>query len=256
MRRPDLNAATQPPVLDIDAGARPEAVVLVLHGGREHSYQPVRARQLAVLRMAPFARRIRQHGQGRVVVARLRYRVRGWNAEPVQEAAELPGEPGRDGTEPGPVQDAHWALRRIGARFPDLPIAVIGHSMGGRTALRIGGADRVQAVAGLAPWLSRTEPSAQLAGRRVLLMHGTADRMTDPSLTTDFAERLQSAGVATSLIRVSGETHPMLKRPRLWHELASQFALASVLAGYQPSGWAGAPNDWREVVQATARITY
>jgi len=33
-------------------------IALVLHGGRETSTDPVRAHQLAVLRMVPFARRL------------------------------------------------------------------------------------------------------------------------------------------------------------------------------------------------------
>ena len=228
------------PQLSVRAGQATEAVVLLLHGGREASTAPTRANQLAVIRMLPFAARVAQRGGDRIAVARLRYRVRGWNAA--------------SGRTPDPVQDADWALDELERRFPGRPIGLIGHSMGGRTALRVAG--RSEVVAALAPWLDLSDPVEQLRGRRVLLMHGTADRMTSPRQTTGFADRLQRAGESPNVVMVSGEKHAMLRQPRLWHELAAQFVLAGLLPDYEPSDWAGAPNDWKQVVQATARITY
>ncbi|HJQ01444.1 MAG TPA: alpha/beta fold hydrolase [Jatrophihabitans sp.] len=235
---------TEPlPSLDIRAGQRPpEAVVLVLHGGRESSPEPVTARQLAVLRMVPFASVIARRAAGRVAVARLRYRLRGWNA--------------RAGRPPAPVADADWALHRLTQRFGPLPVGLVGHSMGGRTALRIGGTEQVRAVVGLAPWLPPGEPVEQLRQRQVLLVHGTDDRLTDPRLTAAFADRLQAAGGTVSLVRVSGGRHAMLRRPQLWHELAAQFVLNAVLPNYRPSGWPHAPNFLHQVGGASARITY
>jgi len=231
------------PALHLHVGRRaPEAIVLVLHGGREASLDPVTAHQLAVLRLIPFARLIRRRGHDRVAVARLRYQLRGWNARP--------------GRQPAPVADARWALRRLTERFGPLPVGLVGHSMGGRTALRIGGEPQVRGVVGLAPWLPPGEPIEQLIQRQVLLVHGTADRMTDPMLTSAFAERLAGAGGEVSLVRVQDGRHAMLRRPRLWHELAAQFVLNAVLPDYRPSGWPGAPNFLQQVTGASARITY
>lgn len=231
------------PILALSVGRHaPEAIVLVLHGGREASLDPVTARQLAVLRLVPFARLIQRRGRGRVAVARLRYRLRGWNARP--------GQP------PAPVTDARWALSQLTERFGELPIGLVGHSMGGRTALRIGGEPGVRGVVGLAPWLPPGEPIEQLVPRRVLLVHGTADRMTDPMLTAAFADRLQRAGGAVNLVRIADGRHAMLRRPRLWHELATQFVLDTVLSDYRPSGWPDAPNFLQRVGGGSARITY
>lgn len=216
--------------------------MLILHGGRESSLDPVTARQLAVLRLVPFAGLIAHRGAGRVAVARLRYRFRGWNA--------------RSGRPPAPVADARWALHQLAERFGPLPVGLVGHSMGGRTALRIGGAEQVRAVVGLAPWLPPGEPVEQLLERAVLLVHGTADRMTDPRLTAAFADRLQAVGGTVSLVRIEGGRHAMLRRPQLWHELAAQFVLNAVLPGYLPSGWPDAPNFLQQVGGASARITY
>jgi dienelactone hydrolase len=234
---------TLTPHLSLEArptASPPQAIVLVLHGGRDVSAAATQARQLSVLRMVPFARRIAERGQGRVVVARLRFAVRGWN--------------GRTG-EPAPVLDTRWALAQLRDQYGSLPIGLVGHSMGGRTALRCGGEAGVAGVVGLAPWLPPGEPSTQLAGRRVLLVHGAADRMTSPDATAAFANRLEREGVATSLVTINGEKHAMLHQPRLWHELAAQFVLSTVLPDYEPSGWPQAPNFLHEVIAGQSRVT-
>src|ERR1700759_4470304 len=91
--------------------ASADAVVLVLHGGRDHSGDPVRPNQLAVLRMLPFGHAIVRAGGGRLAVHRLLYAVRGWN------------EPTRS-----PMRDARWALRQLTDRYPGRPIGLVGHS--------------------------------------------------------------------------------------------------------------------------------
>ena len=232
---------TPEPNLTVETGRRQaEAVVLVLHGGRELSTDPVRARQLAVLRMVPFARRIARRGGGRVAVARLRYAARGWNATLGS---------------PAPVSDAEWALRQLTQRFAGLPIGLLGHSMGGRTALRVGGHPQVRGIAALAPWLPPREPVAQLAGRRVLLMHGTADRMTAPAGTDAFAGRLEAAGATVSLVSVYGDGHAMLRRAQLWHELAAQFVLSTVLPGFEPAAWRGGSGLLDQVLHGRVRLS-
>lgn len=193
------------------------AVALVLHGGRAHGTSPVRARQLAVVRMLPFAAALERAGSADgLAVARLRYRVRGWN-----------------GAEQSPVADARWALDQLQQRFPDAPVAVVGHSMGGRTAVYVAGHDNVRAVVGLAPWIEPGDPYRQLAGRRVLFIHGTHDRMTSARASAEYA-RL-AAGVASSMsyVRIRNEGHPMLRRPGVWHELTAGF-VTGVLLGSEP----------------------
>lgn len=233
---------TPEPHLSVSTGRRrAEAVVLVLHGGRETSSAPVRARQVAVLRMLPFASRITRSGSGRVAVARLRNATRGWNAA--------------GGSGPAPVRDAVWALRQLTERFPGLPIGLVGHSMGGRTAMRVGGHPQVRGIVGLAPWLPAGEPVSQLAGRRVLLMHGDADRMTSATATAAFAGRLEAVGASVSLVGVSGDGHAMLRRAELWHELSTEFVLSTVLPDFEPSAGSGTPNLIHQVVQGAVRLT-
>ncbi|SHF51568.1 hypothetical protein SAMN05443575_0164 [Jatrophihabitans endophyticus] len=201
------------PALGYDARPREaRAVALVLHGGRSRSVAPVRARQLAVLRMRPFARSLAHAGRAHgLVVARLRFRVRGWN-----------------GTERSPVADAEWALDRLGETYPGLPVGIVGHSMGGRTAVYAGGHEGVRSVVGLAPWIEPGDPSRQLAGRGVLLVHGDADRMTSAPASLQYAQQLAGVAESVGYVSVQGDGHPMLRRPALWHELATGFTLAAL----------------------------
>ncbi len=185
--------------------------VIVAHGGRSLSTEPVSPVQPAVLRMVPLAGAIRfaLRGSG-VVVLRPLFRLRGWNGQLAS-----------------PVADLGRVIDEIGAQFGNIPVVLIGHSMGARAAFRVAGHPAVTAVAGLAPWLPASEPVAQLAGRRVLLAHGTDDRVTSPADTWAYAERARSV-TEVATIEVSGGEHTMLRRAPLWHHMAAEFSRLSL----------------------------
>ena len=191
------------------AQGRTRAVVLVLPGGRADSLEPTPRRHLAGARMLPFAAALHRRGAGHgVEVATLRYRVRGWN-----------------GALMSPVADAEQSLDDIRRRHGPVPVVLVGHSMGGRVAMRVGGDASVVAAVGLAPWLPDGEPVAQLAGRRVLLAHGNLDRVTSPRATRRFAEAAAAHGVAVDFVLVRGETHALLLRAPTWQRLVNGFVL-------------------------------
>jgi alpha-beta hydrolase superfamily lysophospholipase len=206
-----MSRETVQPADDMTAAAGVRGAVVVAHGGTEVSTAPVTPLDPAVLRMIPLALAIRHglRGSG-VVVSRPRYRVRGWNGELAS-----------------PVQDLRAVIDEIVARFGAIPVVLIGHSMGARAAFRVAGHPAVSAVAGLAPWLPPTEPVDQLAGRRVLLAHGTADRITSPEETWAYAVRAGSV-TRTAAIEVVGGEHTMLRRAPLWHRLAVEFSRLSL----------------------------
>jgi len=182
-------------------------VVVVAHGGQEVSAARTTAVQPAVLRMIPVAGAIGQALRGQqVVIRRPRFRVRGWN-----------------GAQASPVQDLTEVLDGIRSRFGPVPVVLVGHSMGARAAVHAAGHPSVSAVAGLAPWLPLGEPVDQLAGRRVLLAHGTADFITRPAETWAYAERARAL-TAVAEIEVRGGDHAMLRRVSLWHALAAAFS--------------------------------
>jgi pimeloyl-ACP methyl ester carboxylesterase len=201
-----------PRLVYIRAPAEPVGIVLLVHGGQERSHRRVHDHQPAALRMAPIAGRVSALSQDRLVVVRLLHAVRGWN-----------------GAEMSPVHDAEWALDDLRRRFdPDLPISLIGHSMGGRTVLRVAGAPGVRSVVGLAPWLPEGEPTAQLSGRRVLIVHGTSDHTTDMGLSARFAKSIRPIAAQSSFVPVGHAGHSMLRRRRVFDGLAAGFAVGTL----------------------------
>jgi alpha-beta hydrolase superfamily lysophospholipase len=194
------------------------AAVLVLHGGRVTSTEPVRARHLAVVRMRPFADALSRAGERHgLAVARLRYAVRGWNGELRS-----------------PVGDVTDALERIGESYGDVPVAVVGHSMGGRAALHVAGRPAVTTIVGLAPWIEREDDVAPVRGRHVLLAHGTRDRTTSARRSAGFVRAAQGVAASAAFVAVHRDAHALLRRAGLWHDLTTGYVLAR-LCGIAPS---------------------
>lgn len=205
----------------------PDGVVVVLHGGGgRRGATMVRPTQLSVLRMIPIAWRIARRGRGRLAVFRLLNSTRGWNAEHT------------------PVDDARWAVEQVVARFgADTPIALVGHSLGGRAALLTAVHAPVDAVVALNPYLHRQDRYADLSTTAVLVVHGTADRVASLATAEEVVTGLRRRSDVT-LVRVGGGKHAMLARHRVFDGLASDFVTSAllgraptgVLVGAQPSG--------------------
>lgn len=184
-------------------------VALVLHGGQAHSYETVSRTRLSPVRMIPFARTL--HGQGGphgLAVWTLRYRYRGWNGEDMS-----------------PVHDARWALENIAREHPGVPVYILGHSMGGLTALCVADDPQVHSVVALAPWLNAETPVERVAGRRILIVHGTADRWTSPANSLDYARRAGGVADAVDYVALTNAGHFMLRRLGLWNSLSTGFIL-------------------------------
>ncbi len=191
------------------AAGETRGVALVLHGGRSESYASVRARHLSPARMLPFARTLRAEGGPHgLAVWTLRNRYRGWN-----------------GKDMSPVQDARWALSHIAREHPGLPVYLLGHSMGGLTALCVADDPQVEAVVALAPWLNHKTPVEPLAGRRVLIVHGTDDRWTSPANSLAYARRADAIAGSMDYVSLKGAGHFMIRRIGLWNSLATGFLL-------------------------------
>ncbi|MDI9895342.1 alpha/beta fold hydrolase [Rhodococcus sp. IEGM 1381] len=187
----------------------PALVVLVLGGGKDVSRARSRSWHLAGLRMWPFTWTLRRAGRARgISVQQLQYRFRGWNA-PERTA----------------VEDARWALNRIRAEHPDVHVVVVGHSMGGRTAAALIDDPSIVGVVALAPWWPEgAEADAFGPGKKLLVMHGTADRWTDPRTSLRATERAVERGATARYLSVPGG-HFMLRNPRLWSQATRDFVL-------------------------------
>ncbi|HEY2192981.1 MAG TPA: alpha/beta fold hydrolase, partial [Actinomycetospora sp.] len=218
---PALRLPRLEPALPHGDGAA--GVALVLHGGRPDGHQAAGGFLLSHVRMVPFGQAVARAGASRgVETGLLRYRVRGWNEAP----------PGSDRA-PDPVRDARWALDDVRRRHGhDVRVVLVGHSMGARAALRVGGDPTVVGVAALAPWINRGEPTEHLAGQTLLIAHGDRERMTDPRSSLWFADRVSRISERVARFEVHGDGHAMLRRAGEWHRLVARFTLAAL--GLEP----------------------
>jgi alpha-beta hydrolase superfamily lysophospholipase len=199
-------------LIPVAVPAQPAGVVLVLHGGASRGRgADVRATQLSVLRMIPVAARVARRGHGRLAVFRLLNSRRGW--DPAHT----------------PVADAHWALDQIAERLAgSLPSCLIGHSLGGRAAILAATRREVSSVCALAPWVYPDDLPEGLRARRILIVHGTQDRVASPQRSAALARRLaEQAGVG--YVSVPGGRHAMLRHRERFEGLAAEFAACTLL---------------------------
>jgi predicted esterase len=190
-----------------DPDQRPHGVVLMLHGGGPDSVQPVDDRSASWRRsawmMGHIAGRVERAGMSLWL---LRYGVRGWN--------------GRLDS-PAPVEDARWALDEIRGEYAELPVVLLGHSMGARTAVWAADDPSVVGVVGLAPWLPPDDPVAPLAGKQLVAAHGRRDRITNARATERYVRRAAPVAQSARFVDMGGLGHYMLTGVRRWNATAA-----------------------------------
>lgn len=183
---------------------RPRLAVITLHGGRADGYQTSRPWHLAALRMRPVLRAAASAvSLEDAVLAQVRYRHRGWN-------------------QGDPLQDTYRALDELERLAGPVPALLIGHSMGGRAALRAASRPQVRGVVALAPWLPPGEPTGHLRGKRAVVLHGTRDRITSADASADYVRRARTQQTRAGIILVRRGDHAMLRRSPLWHRTVAE----------------------------------
>lgn len=191
---------------------QPSALVLVLHGGTNNpkeACKPYRKPWPGPWRQTERIRdglRHRFDVRG-IAVWTLRHRLAGWDRD----------------DDPTPVREARECLT-IGRRESgDVPVVLIGHSMGGRTATRVSDEPGVVGVVGLAPWLPENEPITPLAGKSLCVAHAKLDWECGWESMAAF---LREAEIVADVREESMglDTHQLL-RERRWHDFAAKHAL-------------------------------
>ena len=189
-------------------------LVVLAHGGMEHSRANPHLWGGAILRMWPFAAAARA-AVPQAAVGLLRYRYRGWNGAAADSAADLRAV----------LDDLPPVIRRV---------VLIGHSMGGRAVVAAGDHPRVAGVLALAPWLPEDEPLIALRAP-VTFAHGTLDTITDPRATTAYADRVRATGTPVTVYAVEADTHTMLHRPADWNTLVATFTANALGSSATPA---------------------
>ncbi|SFB00007.1 Serine aminopeptidase, S33 [Nocardioides alpinus] len=192
-----------------DAPGDARAMILVLHGGKPRSSQPIDGRSASWRRALWLQREItpRAHEAG-VGTWLLRYRERGWNGGADRSA------------------DARWALDEVRAAHGDVPVVLLGHSMGARVAVHVADDPSVHGVVGLAPWWSAEDPVHTLAGRTLVAAHGRRDRITSFRETTRYVARATAVAEGADLRDMGALGHYMLSGSARWHDVAIESSLA------------------------------
>ncbi|WP_232821933.1 hypothetical protein, partial [Desertihabitans aurantiacus] len=140
-------------------------------------------------------------GERGVAVVEVQNRVRGWNAP------ELPA-----------VADAREAAAEVRRRWPDVPLVLLGCSMGARVAARLAGETDVAGVVALTPWWP--EPQPGLAGTPTAVVCGTWDVLTPVRRTRRVVAELEASGTPVRTVELTGAGHLMLVRRRAWFRAA------------------------------------
>ncbi|MGW7268370.1 prolyl oligopeptidase family serine peptidase [Streptomyces sp. NPDC054842] len=194
-------------------------VVLLLPGGDETSDRRP-SPLVAAASVRALGRRLTQAGRTEGLAAHVvHYRYRGWN-----------------GAEAHLARDAAWAADEVVRRYGDVPVCLAGVDMGARAALRAAGHTAVNSVLALAPWLPEEdvaappEPVKHLAGRRVLIVHGTNDQRTDPELSFRLAARAKKANRDICRFEVHSDGHHLHQHRAEVHALAEDFVMGALFA--------------------------
>ena len=181
-------------------------LVLMLHGGAEVAPEEIDDRSMAYRRTRwmrrSIAGRLARAGVG---VAQLRFTIRGWVGP---------------SDVPPPVADARAALARLRGEHPGLPVVLLGHSMGARTAVWVADDPAVVGVVGLAPWLPPNDLVGQLAGKHLVAAHGRRDRITNARATAAYVRRARDVAASSRFVDMGPLGHYLITGVRRWNATA------------------------------------
>lgn len=203
----------------VDAEGTVDGCALVLHGGTDNRAKAVRPSRrwpspgTNAERIANgLAKRTRGHGVG---VWTLRHRLAGWDRD----------------DKPTPVLEARAAVEAIHEAHPRKPIVLIGHSMGGRTAVSVADGPGVVGVIGLAPWLPESQSAEPMTGKHLRIAHSRLDHECRLASMRDFLTRAELSAASVEIEDMGWDVHYMVREKR-WHDYTANQALSVLVGGH------------------------
>lgn len=193
----------------VDSEQAATAGVLVLHGGTDDAERAARPARRSFptlwLRTDRIAAGVVRRTSGRGVgVWTLRHSLAGWDG----------------GAEPTPVLEARAAIDAIREQHDDLPIVLVGYSMGGRTAVAVADSPRVAGVVGLAPWLPESQSPDPLRHLPLRVAHARLDHECPLRSMLGFLTRARSVAASVQVDDLGWDLHYLLREKR-WDAYAA-----------------------------------
>ncbi|MCW2819148.1 MAG: alpha/beta fold hydrolase [Marmoricola sp.] len=208
-----------------DVPGAPAGVVLMLHGGAETPGKiPVTPLYPGYLRVRLLQRSVRDAlGQAGLATWLVRNRWTSWAAPTEHD-------------EGAPVADGRAGLEAVRAAYGGVPVVLVGHSMGARTALRLADHPQVVGLVGLAPWFPASEPVGPLRDRHLAVAVNGADTEVSPREARVFVERVGGLARSAEFRRIGDQgpgllAHGMGFHPRRWSEFVVEQARRMVSDG-------------------------
>ena len=90
----------------------------------------------------------------------------------------------------------------------------------------------------------------RVAGRRILIVHGTEDRWTSPANSLAYARRADGVAESVDYVALKGAGHFMFRRVGLWNSLANGFIL-DAFAASSGRNVRGSADAFRSLVPAS-----
>jgi pimeloyl-ACP methyl ester carboxylesterase len=119
-------------------------------------------------------------------------------------------------------------MAQVRDELGDVPLGLIGHSLGGRAALLAAAQPGVVSVVALNPWVYPTDV-ADLTGRRALIVHGMRDRVASPARAKIVARALARTG-EVEFVEIADGKHAMLRHGREFDRRAADFTAETLLS--------------------------
>ena len=123
------------------------------------------------------------------------------------------------------IADARSALDAVREELGDVPVCLLGHSMGGRTAVHVADDPSVRGVVALAPWLPPGESVEALRGKTLYAAHGSRDRITSARGTAAYVRRAAEVADVAEFTDMGPLGHYLLRRRGEWNRVALELSL-------------------------------